>query len=310
MIKIKDVTVQLRRGDIARIKADAVVNPANGRMMMGGGLSQWLKEKGGEGIEHEAMKQAPVAVGEAIASKAGKLAVKRVIHAVTVDQNFKTDEHIIRRACASALRCAASLKVESLALPALGCGVGGFPAVGAAKIMAQEILKFGRFERSSLKKIILCLFDEATFQIFEKIVTGYINHVQNDMGLGPYVAVDAIIEFSKGIIIIERSNPPYGWALPGGFVEYGESLEDAVVREVKEETNLKLAEVRQFKVYSDPRRDPRFHTVSTVFVGKGVGRPQFGDDAKGLKLVKYQDLLKLEYAFDHKQVIREYLKQR
>ncbi len=310
MLKIKNLELKIVQGDISVLKADAVVNPANGRMTMGGGLAQWLKEKGGEVIECEAMKQAPVAVGEAIATKAGKLAVKRVIHTVTVDQNFKTDEHIIRRACASALRCAASLKVESLALPALGCGVGGFPTVGAAKIMSQEILKFGRFEKSSVKKIILCLFDEATFQIFDKIVTGYINHVQNDMGLGPYVAVDAIIEFSEGIIIIERSNPPYGWALPGGFVDYGESLEHAVGREVKEETNLNLKNVRQLKTYSDPRRDPRFHTVSTVFVGKGVGRPQFGDDAKGLKLVKYQDLLKLEYAFDHKQVIKEYLKQR
>jgi 8-oxo-dGTP diphosphatase len=123
----------------------------------------------------------------------------------------------------------------------------------------------------------------------------------------PYVTVDIIIELPEGVVIIERLNPPSGWALPGGFVDIGESVEDAARRETKEESNLELENLRQMHTYSDPKRDPRFHTVSTVFIATGVGRPQSGDDAKNLKIVPYDDLLTLEYAFDHKQVIKDYL---
>ena len=123
----------------------------------------------------------------------------------------------------------------------------------------------------------------------------------------PFVTVDMIIELPDGMVVIERRNLPYGWALPGGFVDVGESLEDAARREAKEETNLDLKDLRQMHTYSDPKRDPRFHTVSTVFIAKGVGIPRSGDDAKNLKIVPYADLLKIEYAFDHKQVVHDYL---
>ena len=83
--------------------------------------------------------------------------------------------------------------------------------------------------------------------------------------------------------------------------------ERGVKREAKEETDLELLELKQFHTYSEPNRDPRFHTVSTVFIGKGIGKPQFGDDAKGLKIVKYADLRKLKYAFDHGKIIKDYL---
>jgi ADP-ribose pyrophosphatase YjhB (NUDIX family) len=126
----------------------------------------------------------------------------------------------------------------------------------------------------------------------------------------PYLTVDIIIELKDGIVLIERLNPPYGVALPGGFVDYGESVEAAASREAKEETNLTLTNLRQFHTYSDPKRDPRFHTVSTVFIAKGKGKPKSGDDAKSLKVVKYADLLKIKYAFDHKKIIKDYLKQR
>ncbi len=126
----------------------------------------------------------------------------------------------------------------------------------------------------------------------------------------PFVTVDMIIELPDGIVVIERLNPPYGWALPGGFVDMGESLEDAACREAKEETNLDLKNLQQMHTYSDPKRDPRFHTVSTVFIAKGEGKPQSGDDAKNLKIVPYADVLKIDYAFDHKQIVADYLKRK
>ena len=79
---------------------------------------------------------------------------------------------------------------------------------------------------------------------------------------------------------------------------------------LEKETNVDLVDLKQFSTYSEPTRDPRFHTVAVVFIAKGQGRPQFGDDAKGLKVVRYEDLLKLDYAFDHKKIIEDYLRSR
>ncbi|MBM3249411.1 MAG: NUDIX hydrolase [Candidatus Omnitrophica bacterium] len=127
---------------------------------------------------------------------------------------------------------------------------------------------------------------------------------------GPFTTVDAIIEIDDSIIVIERSNPPFGFALPGGFVDYGESLEEAVKREAKEETGLTLTEIKQFHTYSAPDRDPRFHTIGTVFIAKAKGKPQAGSDARGLRLVKLNELEKFIFAFDHKRIIEDYLKYR
>ncbi len=96
----------------------------------------------------------------------------------------------------------------------------------------------------------------------------------------PLLTVDAIIEVEGGIILIKRKNPPPGWAIPGGFVDYGESLEDAACREAKEETGLDIKLIRQFHTYSNPGRDPRHHTVSTIFIASASGKPVAGDDAK------------------------------
>jgi ADP-ribose pyrophosphatase YjhB (NUDIX family) len=92
----------------------------------------------------------------------------------------------------------------------------------------------------------------------------------------PLLTVDAIIEIDKGIILIKRKNPPAGWAIPGGFVDYGETLEEAAIREMKEETSLDINLVRQFHTYSDPDRDPRHHTVSTIFIATARGIPKAG----------------------------------
>jgi len=309
-MKIKDAEIKIIKADITDLEVDAIVNAANNKLVMGGGVAGAIRKKGGKTIEDEAVKKGPIKIGEAIETGAGSLKAKYVIHAATMGLDFKTDEIKIRQSCANSLNVAEELKVKSIAFPALGCGVGNFPLVAAAKIMAQEVLKHLRENESGLKEVIFCLYDDKAYQVFQKHVTGYLEYIQYKLSYGPFTTVDAIIEFAEGIILIERSNPPFGWALPGGFVDYGESLEDAVKREAKEETNMDLVEIRQFHTYSDPNRDPRFHTIGTVFIAKAKGNPKAGDDAQGLKIVQYQDLMKLDYAFDHKKIIQDYLRAR
>jgi len=126
---------------------------------------------------------------------------------------------------------------------------------------------------------------------------------------GPLLTVDAIIEVEGGIVLIKRKNPPPGWAIPGGFVDYGETLEEAVCREMKEETGLDVSLVRQFHTYSDPKRDPRHHTVTTLFIATAAGRPVAGDDAKEAEIFT-RDNLPEDIAFDHRQVLEDYFSKR
>jgi ADP-ribose pyrophosphatase YjhB (NUDIX family) len=123
------------------------------------------------------------------------------------------------------------------------------------------------------------------------------------------VTVDIIIEVNDKIVLIQRVNPPYGWALPGGFVDYGESLESSAIREAKEETSLEVTLREQFHTYSDPDRDPRHHTVTTVFIGKGAGTPKAADDAKRLGVFTEKDLPK-PIVFDHRKIIDDYFRYR
>jgi 8-oxo-dGTP diphosphatase len=106
-------------------------------------------------------------------------------------------------------------------------------------------------------------------------------------------------------VLIERKNPPHGWALPGGFVDYGESLEKAAVREAKEETSLDVTLTEQFYTYSDPDRDPRHHTVSTVYIAAADGMPRGADDAKSARLF-LENNLPSPLAFDHGRILRDY----
>lgn len=122
----------------------------------------------------------------------------------------------------------------------------------------------------------------------------------------PTPTVDIIIEIGEQIVLIERKNPPYGWALPGGFVDYGESFETAALREAEEETGLKVAGLRQFHTYSDPARDPRGHTASTVFIGQASQAPCAGDDAARAELFSRDTLPPL--AFDHAEILADYFK--
>jgi ADP-ribose pyrophosphatase YjhB (NUDIX family) len=121
----------------------------------------------------------------------------------------------------------------------------------------------------------------------------------------PALAVDAIVRLDEGIVLIKRENPPEGWALPGGFVEYGETVESAVRRELREETGLRLNDLRQWRVFSDPDRDPRQHVVSTVFLARGEGNLKADSDAAAAELFDpippWPDL-----AFDHEFILEQF----
>jgi 8-oxo-dGTP diphosphatase len=129
----------------------------------------------------------------------------------------------------------------------------------------------------------------------------------------PYLAVDGVVrlwegERFKGIVLVERRYEPLGYALPGGFVEVGETVEKAVLREVKEETGLDAQIVKLLGVYSEPNRDPRFHVVSVVFVLDAYGEPKGGDDAKKAVVFPIEDLPFDKIVFDHARILKDFLR--
>jgi ADP-ribose pyrophosphatase YjhB (NUDIX family) len=125
----------------------------------------------------------------------------------------------------------------------------------------------------------------------------------------PLVTVDIILEQEGKVLLIERKNPPHGWALPGGFVDFGETVSEAVHRETAEETGLRLTETRLLGVYSDPKRDPRGPTVGVVFAGQAIGEAAAADDAAALDYFAW-DGLPETIAFDHRQILADYKKEK
>jgi len=125
----------------------------------------------------------------------------------------------------------------------------------------------------------------------------------------PALTVDMIIEIPQGIVLIERENPPYGLALPGGFVDYGEPVEKAARREAREETGLDIELKGILGVYSDPSRDKRRHTASVVFIATATGAPLAGDDARAVKIYSIDSLFRgiPAMAFDHGIILKHYL---
>jgi ADP-ribose pyrophosphatase YjhB (NUDIX family) len=124
----------------------------------------------------------------------------------------------------------------------------------------------------------------------------------------PAPTVDIVIELDRGIVLIERKNPPYGWALPGGFVDEGEPLWQAAKREAREETSLEVELTEQFHAYSDPRRDARRHTISTVFLARASGTPLAADDARAVGVFREGALPPL--VFDHAAILDDYFRYR
>jgi 8-oxo-dGTP diphosphatase len=120
----------------------------------------------------------------------------------------------------------------------------------------------------------------------------------------PVPTVDIIIEIGEAIVLIKRKNPPHGWALPGGFVDYGESYETAAAREAEEETGIVVQNLQQFRTYSDPDRDPRQHTASTIFIAQANTQPIAGDDAAEAELFTEENLPEL--VFDHAKILADY----
>lgn len=133
--------------------------------------------------------------------------------------------------------------------------------------------------------------------------------VQDKTFKNPIPTIDIIIEVKEGIVLIKRKNPPFGWALPGGFVDYGESLEKAAIREAREETSLDVNLIRQFHTYSDPDRDERFHTISTVYIARAQGEPKAADDANEIGVFN-KDNLPSPIVFDHAKILDDYFKKR
>lgn len=133
------------------------------------------------------------------------------------------------------------------------------------------------------------------------------------MHQNPTPTVDLIIELidrpQRPIVLIERRNQPFGWALPGGFVDYGESVETAARREAQEETSLPVTLIEQFQVYSDPGRDPRQHTISVVFLAEATGEPQASDDAKDLGIFAPWQI-PAHLCFDHDRILQDYRRYR
>lgn len=121
----------------------------------------------------------------------------------------------------------------------------------------------------------------------------------------PFPTVDIIIEYQDGIVLVERKNPPHGWALPGGFVDYGESLESAAIREAREETSLEVSNLQLLGCYSDPARDDRMHTISTVYIADGFGLLQAADDAANVGVFQ-RDALPVRLCFDHAAILEDY----
>lgn len=160
-------------GDIALLEVDAIVNAANNELWMGAGVAGAIKRAGGPEIEQEAMRLGPIAVGDAVATGAGALAARWVIHAAVMGHDLSTDAHLIAQATRAALVVADQVSARSLALPALGTGVGGFPIYACASIMIGQVRAYlVEKHGSGLRKVVFCAYDDVAAAAFKNALSG------------------------------------------------------------------------------------------------------------------------------------------
>ena len=160
--------LSVREGDIATVAVDAVANAANDGLWMGAGVAGALKRAGGDEIEHEAMAQAPVELGTAVATSAGRLPARYVLHGAVMGQDLRTNAELVRRTARSCLALADELGCASLALPAFGTGVGGFALDDCARIMVEEAR---RFEPKELESVVFAVFGAAAYEAFSSALS-------------------------------------------------------------------------------------------------------------------------------------------
>ena len=160
--------LEVREGDIAEVAADAIANAANDRLWMGAGVAGAIKQAGGVEIEREAMAQGPIALGTAVATAAGGLPARWVIHGAVMGQDLRTDGELVARTTRSCLEVADELGCRSLALPAFGTGVGGFPLSECARIMVDEARSF---EPGTLERVIFAVFGRDAYEAFSSAVS-------------------------------------------------------------------------------------------------------------------------------------------
>ena len=160
--------LEVVEGDITQLEVDAVANAANDHLWMGAGVAGAIKRAGGEEIEREAVEKGPIPVGDAIVTGAGALSARWVVHGAVMGQDLRTNADLVRRTTASCLRVADELGAESLALPAFGTGVGGFPLDECARLMVEEAR---RFEPRALRRVVFAVFGDEARQAFERALS-------------------------------------------------------------------------------------------------------------------------------------------
>jgi len=161
------INIEVYKGDITQLELDALVNAANNRLWMGGGVAGAIKRAGGKEIEDEAVKKGPIPIGEAIVTAAGKLKAKYIIHAAVMGQDLKTDAEKIRQATKNSLLRADELGIKSIVFPALGTGVGGFPLDECARIMIGQVRQHS-IRETELRRVVFALYDEPAYQAFKQ----------------------------------------------------------------------------------------------------------------------------------------------
>lgn len=169
-IIVGNAIINILQGDITEVKADAIVNAANNRLWMGGGVAGAIKRKGGKSIEDEAMRLGPIPIGEAVATSAGTLNARYVIHAAGMGTDLRTDEEKIRDATLNSLKRADELGIESIAFPSIGTGVGGFSMEKAADIMLRTAITHIK-GKTSLKNVTFVLYGKEAYETFERVLT-------------------------------------------------------------------------------------------------------------------------------------------